>query len=56
MNIPASGVTGSVPTEQFDTLIVVSGSSQGLYIIGDSFNNISEKIRSGQLTHIKKLR
>lgn len=56
MDIPASGVTGSVPTEQFDTLIVVSGSSQGLHIMGDSSNNISEKIRRGKLTHIKKLK
>lgn len=56
MNIPASGVTGSVPTEQFDMLIVVSGSSQGLHMMGDSSSNINKKIRNGQLTHVKKLR
>jgi hypothetical protein len=50
-SVPASGVTGHTPTESLDTLIVVSGKTQGLHMFGSSYDEILASEMSGMLVN-----
>jgi hypothetical protein len=47
--IPSSGVTENHPSSALDTLIVVSGSTAGIHMYGNSSADIQNKISNGKL-------
>jgi hypothetical protein len=54
--VPSSGVTGNVPTEAFDTLVIVSGGTVGIHMYGNSSSDIQSKIANGKLTNERILK
>lgn len=56
-SVPASGVPpySTTPSGQCDRLIVVSGSSQGLHIFGESHAELQRRLAAGQLRNPQTL-
>ena len=57
-SIPASGITATtagVLIETYDRLVVVSGHTQGLHIMGEKRTKIARKIRNKKITNKKNL-